>query len=322
MVEITSPVGRIVWGHPTKGRPKVDVNTKQPILKDGKPVTQWAFGVAFPKADFAAVMWPAMAAEAQKLFPSGQFPQNFAWKYDDGDTIDSKGKPFNQREGYAGCIVVAISTESFEPQVTKLIGPGQYQNIPGDQVKCGDFVRVALQIQNHGPKQGAAGSPSGLYMNPRLIEFVGFGSEIFNGPDATQVFGGAAVALPPGASAVPIATAAAPIPFQPAPASAPAFPTPAPVAPAPFAVPSPATPAAPSFPAPVPFPSPIAFPSSAPAPVPAHDFVVAATAQNPPGMPAMPVAKQQYSAAIGPAPAGYRIVNYSADGRSMIIEQI
>jgi hypothetical protein len=48
-----------------------------------------------------------------------------------------------------------------------------------------------------------------LYVSPNLVELVAFGDEIVSGPDASKVFGGAAIAsLPPGASATPILPAA------------------------------------------------------------------------------------------------------------------
>jgi len=39
--------GRIVWGNPSKAQLKKSQETKQVILKDGQPVQQWAFGVAY-----------------------------------------------------------------------------------------------------------------------------------------------------------------------------------------------------------------------------------------------------------------------------------
>lgn len=335
MTEITTPVGRVVWGN-LKGRPKVNQETKQPVLKDGKPVIQYSFGLAIPKDQFAPV-WAVMVAEGSKIFPSiaaGQIPPSFAMKFVDGDGIDSEGKPFNTREGYRGCYVLAISTEAFEPPLTQLVGPGQYQNVPGDTLKTGHFVRVALDIQSHGQKPGVPTSKAGLYLNPRLVEWVAFGAEIFNGPDATAAFGGTAAALPAGASATPL-SAPAPLPpgapqnppQMPPAGSPPGYPAPAPaVAYAPAAAPPMAPLAAPPMmPAAIPpgYPAPTAYPSSAPAPAvaPAPDFVAAALAAPPPPVaPPTAPATQQYQVPMDqPIPAGYRLLGYSPDGKNQIV---
>jgi len=85
-VELTTPVGRLVFGHPTKSRTKTN-QQRQPLLKDGQPVQQWVFGVAFDKAQFQATIWPAMEQEARTIFPSGA-PPAFSWKWKDGDGVD------------------------------------------------------------------------------------------------------------------------------------------------------------------------------------------------------------------------------------------
>lgn len=110
--------GRIVWGHPAKSKPKTQKNPQtggnEVVIKDGQPVQQWSFGVAFPKDHFQSVIWPAMAQEAATGYPNG-VPRNFSWKYVDGDSVDNRGQPYSLREGYAGCIVLAISTEAYAP---------------------------------------------------------------------------------------------------------------------------------------------------------------------------------------------------------------
>jgi len=335
MAEITSGVGRIVWGHPLKGRGKTN-QQKQPVMKDGKQVIQWAFGVAFPKNEFGGV-WQIMQQQAMTLFPSGQFPPGFAWKYDDGDGIDSKGQSFANREGYKGCIVLAISTEAFAPRVVRLVN-GAYVQVAENEIKTGDFVRVGLDIKPHGPNPQAPGSQAGLYVNPTLVEFVGQGDEIVSGADPTSVFGGQNVALPPGARPIgsmpPASAAPLPIPSaapapMPMPAPAPMAPPmamvpgnpPAPVMPAPVAAPPMAPPAAPPTIMPGGFVPPIASPSNpmpAPAYAPAPDFVQAAI-QTPPPAPVAPV-KQQWALPMGSAiPQGYRHVANNPDG-SMVIE--
>ena len=193
-----SIVGRCVWGNPGKSKNKIDMDTKQPILKDGVPVQQWAFGLAFNKAEFERVIWPAMQSEAAFGYPSG-VPSNFAWKYNDGDGVDSNGKPFSAREGYAGCYILNVTTEAFPPPIY-VFENGAYRTISGDQVKTGDYFAIDLNLQVNVPKQRT--HTPGLYVNPNGLLFFQAGPEIFNGPDAETMFGGgvtSGLALPPGA---------------------------------------------------------------------------------------------------------------------------
>ncbi len=203
-VEIKTQVGRIVWGNPAKAQIKKyqeGPQKGQPVLKDGVPVNQWAFGVAFPKAEFQRDIWPAMAQEAANGYPNGT-PQKFAWKYQDGDGIDSNGQPFNKREGYAGCYVLTVSTEAFAPPIYKWAG-SSYVQLQPNEIKTGDFVALALTVKLNIPTDRTR-TPS-LYINPLGIEFVAYGQEIQNGPDPMALFGGQQRQLPPGASATPIA---------------------------------------------------------------------------------------------------------------------
>ena len=203
-IEITTPVGRIVWGHPGKSRAVMDQKTRLPRTKqDGTPRTAWTFGVAFSKQNFQNVIWPALAQEAQSLYQGGLVPQKFAWKYLDGDGIDGDGKPYSEREGYAGCYILSISTELQAPGLFKFNG-SKYDQLPAEAIKCGDFVAVGLNIKGNVP-QDRTETPS-LYINPTAVELVGYGTEIVSQgtADPNAVFGGRQHQLPPGASATPI----------------------------------------------------------------------------------------------------------------------
>ena len=191
-------VGRIVWGNPKRAQTKKDQRTKQPILKDGQPIQQWAFGVAFPKAEFNAYMKPAFDQEAMTGFPNG-VPQGFSWKYIDGDGVDKQGKPYNTREGYAGCIVLTVSTEAFAPQVFKNVN-GAYYEVAENEIKTGDYVVLNLNLKLNIP-QDRTHTP-GLYVNPNGIELVGQGVEIRNSVNPEEMFGGQQYQLPPGATAL------------------------------------------------------------------------------------------------------------------------
>jgi len=220
--QIVTPVGRIVWGHPNKGEIKKDQKTKQPVIRDGQQVQQWVFGLAIPKNDFIEHVWPAMQATAAEVYPSG-VPSNFSWKYKDGDSIDNKGKPYSDRDGYAGCYVLTISTEAFAPQVYKQEN-GSYRQMQPEEVKTGDYVAVNVNFVGNKPSNPT--HTPGLYVNPNGIVHVGYGAEIVSaGGDPDELFAGAQFALPAGASAQPVAPAAMPamMPQQAAPLPAPAM---------------------------------------------------------------------------------------------------
>lgn len=290
--------GRIVFGHPSKGREKKDIRTRAPIIKDGQKVMQYVFGVAIDKNTFGQQVWPVLYNEARAAFPNG-IPSNFSYKFKDGDTVDSKGQPYAKREGYAGHCVLTISTEGFAPQVFKHVN-GVWQQLNPEEIKCGDFVGVKTTIKYNG-----AVSPNtpGLYINPNGIMHIGYGQEIASGgQDPDEMFAGVQTQQFAGMSATPVmSNAPMPTAMQPAqpmgypPLAAPAQPGYAPAAPvaAPAGYPSAAAPAA-------------------PLPAPAHDFVHAATggahpmpAAAPAYAPAAPASAPAYSPVAPAQPGGY-----------------
>lgn len=286
-VDIVTPVGRIVWGNPLRSQPVRD-NAGKPRLdpETGNQLEQWAFGLAIPK-DQCGQIFEAMNAQAAAIYPDGKYPPSFAWKFVDGDGIDNNGKSYAEREGYAGCYVFSASTQYAAPGVYQRNSQGQFVQL-SEGVKTGDYARASLNIRAHGQKPGVAGAKPGLYVNPNMVELIGYGEEIRNGPSPDQAFGGAAPALPPGASATP--TASGPMPGAPAapqaPNAAPQAPA-APAAPQPPAAPqaAPTAPQAPAMPpaAPPANQAPPAAPAAAPgapvtppgggAPAPNYDFL-------------------------------------------------
>ena len=199
-VQFTTPVGRIVWGHPQRPIIRKDQN-KNPVIRDGKQVEQWSFGLAIPKQEFMEKVWPFLQQEAASAFPNGVPPQ-FAWKFKDGDGVDRQGKPFSAREGYAGCYVLTISTEAFAPPMFKFEN-GVYRPLVAEEVECGYYAAVTVASKFN----GASGTNTpGLYMNPLGILLVGYGPQIMSsGADPDELFKGQTFALPPGASAMPMA---------------------------------------------------------------------------------------------------------------------
>ena len=230
--KLVTPPGRIVWGNPLVGRPKKD-NNNQPVMKDGKPVIVYEFGLAIAKNLFAE-LGAAMQQEATAVCPQG-IPADFAYKIKDGDTgTDQRGNALSSKPGYAGCYVLACSTE-FPIPVYKREGGAFVQLTQG--VKTGDFVRAEITINGHGRAPGKMGAKPGLYLNPNMVEFLGYGEEIRGAANPDDAFG-TPVELPAGASATP--TASGPMPSANQAPAAPFAQSPAPSAPqAPAAPPVP-----------------------------------------------------------------------------------
>lgn len=200
--------GRIVWlvgDTPFVGEQKKDQNTKQPLFNpDGTPKISFGFGLAVPKSSLSGPngqIFQVMQAEAGRLFPNG-FPPSFAWKYKDGDGVDHEGKPFGDREGHAGHLVLALTTMIIPKFFRWDQQAGTNVQIQ-EGIKCGDYVNVQVNVVAH-PAIGQ-GKP-GLYLNPLAVQFLGYGTEIVNvRMNADATFGANAPALPQGATAVPTA---------------------------------------------------------------------------------------------------------------------
>lgn len=294
MQEFTTPVGRIVWGHPMKSQQKKDQKGTILLKKDNvTPRIAWAFGVAYSRAEFEQYILPWLQREASLVYPQG-VPRDFAWKYLDGDRdMDAKNVPYNQREGYAGCYVLSFSTEAYCPPVVKFEN-GVYRQMEAHELKCGDYVAVKAKVEFNKSTQ----SP-GIYVNPEGIDHVGYGQEIVtNTFDPTTAFGGRQYQLPPGATAAPQQQQAPMQPSYNAPAPQPQYQQPAPAAYS-------AAPAAPAG-----YPSQPQYQQPASLPAPAHDFVqnVGAPQQPPvqqyqqPAPAAYPPQQQQYAAPAQAAP--------------------
>jgi hypothetical protein len=197
MVQFTTGVGRLVWGHPLKMTPKLGDDGKPKLGDDGKPVMVVSFGVAFPKPEFQQIIVPKILEAVAATYPEGA-PGHFAWKFVDGDatTGHRKGKPYNQREGYPGCFVMKFETNFAIPGYKQ--GAAGWDQITADMIKTGDYVAVGANFEAHKPK--TANATPGLYTNPNGVLLVGVGQAIINGPDAQAMFGGMNFALPPGAT--------------------------------------------------------------------------------------------------------------------------
>lgn len=205
--EITTPLGRVVWGHPLKPRHKTDNQNNKLFNDDGSPVMEVAFGLAIPQDQFAASVWPAMAAEIGKGYPNGA-PGNFSYKMTQPHEIDNKGKPYSEREGYAGHVVLAVAT-TLQPPAGFKFQNGAYMQIGADDIKCGDWVMVGLNFKVNVPANRSH-TPS-IYVNPLTVLLCYEGDAIAGSgfqADPNQMFGQAPQIAPPPPGARAIGTAA------------------------------------------------------------------------------------------------------------------
>lgn len=228
-IDILTPVGRMVQGHPFDEQTK-DAKGNPLLVKTGpnigQPRVEYFLAIAVPKTDPQyAAFFQQIQLTAQAGFPGGesQLP-TFAWKIKDGD--DPK---YKDKIGFPGHWVINCSG-GFQPKV--FTAGGASQIVDSKQIKRGDYVRVYLSVRGN----GQPASQAGVYLNPSMVELVGYGEEIISGPSGDAVFGATPAALPAGASATPVASAtpiaagapsvAAPVPPAPAAPAAPVTPAP------------------------------------------------------------------------------------------------
>lgn len=196
--DLNTPMGRIVWGHPLKPKQKTSSRngTVTKLFKDdGSPRMEVSYGLAIPAADFAASCWPAFFAEAAKMYTNG-VPRDFSYKMIQEHELDKNNKPYGQRDGYAGHVVISITTELDPPGAFRYEN-GAYRQIGADEIKCGDYAIAGINLKVHG------GESPALYVNPRSLllcyegDAIGGGFEV----DPNQQFGAAPQmpAMPAGA---------------------------------------------------------------------------------------------------------------------------
>lgn len=218
------PIGRFVQGNLYEAQVQTDQKTGQPKIhpvghaQAGQPVKAFYILVAYAKTDPA---WPAfrdfLAAQARADWPQYHDANGvctnptFATKIIDGDSGDEKGRPWAEREGFAGHWVVRYGT-TFAPKVMKWDAQvGGWAETAKDEIKLGDYIKVSGSTQTNKSAQ----SP-GMHVNPELIAFVREGERIVLGVTADAAFGPG----PGGAGGAPAApgTPAPPTPAPPPPA--------------------------------------------------------------------------------------------------------
>lgn len=223
--------GRIVWINKDlyNGAPKTDQQGQPKMNKQGEPMREYTFGLAVPKESLtqenmveggSGEIWAAIHEQAYAVFPSRQTPPNFAWKYKDGDTdIDPKGLPYSARTGYKDNIVFALSTTLIPKFFIYENGSNLMVN---EGIDCGDYVNVQVGIVAHLPMGPSGTGNPGLYLNPMAVQLLKKGEKIVNTPNAEQIFGGQAPALPshfpepqtPTVAPMPLSPVAQAVPMQ------------------------------------------------------------------------------------------------------------
>jgi len=247
-MKYTSPIGRIVQGNGLVGNPQFVGDTQTPKLgKAGTQLVNWYVTVAFDKANpKTGEMVAAIQTEAARLFPAlfpygyqpaaradvqppinagGCIRNDFAYKLIDGDGYDANGKAHSGKEGWKGCWILKISTYAGAMRIVN----GLNNNAPitevgneSGKIKTGDFVICCLDIGSNG-WTGKADSKPGVFMNPDLLQLVGYGDAIVSGPNPDEMLKGAAAAaggyVPAGMSTTPPVAAlpGASVPSLPAP---------------------------------------------------------------------------------------------------------
>lgn len=284
--DILTPVGRIVAGDVFKAN-TTDAQGRPLTIKTGPNAgqtrTEYYFALAIPKTDptYNTEVLAKLQATAKAGFPTmfdanGQCVRpDFAWKIVDGDsTVPNQNNTVpSTKEGYPGHWVLSFKG-GFAPKVYSKGGEAVITD--PEQVKRGYYVRVYGSVAANGDTQ-----KPGVYLNPSMVELVGYGDEINSGPDGGAIFGGAPAAnLPAGASATPLAGT--------------------PIAQAPAAAPQPVAPVA----------APVA-PAAAPQVQPAQDFLNPQGAA--PAAPVAPAAPQPVAAPVAPKTYNVQGAEYTAE---------
>lgn len=154
----TLPVGRLVYGHPSKKIQKTDTQRK-PVMKDGQPVFVHQFGVAYPKNVFNEQIWPIMYHAAKAVFQGYEPPLPpttlFSYKFKDGDGVDKQMRPYSAREGYAGHCVVHFETQFDLLAYRQNTQTGGWDQITENDYKTGDYIAVNCSIEGNKPDNAA-----------------------------------------------------------------------------------------------------------------------------------------------------------------------
>lgn len=218
----TLPPGRIIWGSVFKPR-TTNKKGEQIIIKSGankgQPGAQWSFGLALSKTSPAvnptgAQNWwetpwgQRIMGVGQRGFLNGSWQRpDFAWKITDGDSAipNTVGKAPNASEYNRGHWIIAFTTYTGAPPQFMKDQSGAFKQILDEAayIKTGYYAEVNVGIKPN------TGESAGLYLTPRMVALVGYGTEIIMGPDVNEA-GFGQQAMPAGAMATPVGGMAQP----------------------------------------------------------------------------------------------------------------
>lgn len=219
-------LGRLVQGDPFKAQPqeKDDKTGNLKFLKNGEPACPFYVAVAIEKNpanrfiiegvpsfesqreiidQLARTAWPQFFGTRPQgptfgaHLPADCTNPQFANKVIDGDGFDSKGRPFANNEGWAGCWVIKVNSY-YAPQVQEWRDdqvdgrgarlPAGWFNctVTGRTIKTGDYISVSGTCESNKSTQ-----TPGMYMNLDLVAFEKEGELIVakTAVDATQALG-------------------------------------------------------------------------------------------------------------------------------------
>lgn len=256
---LLSPLMRVLQGSAFKA--ETTDNKGQPLLvksgpNKGQPRSEYWMTCGIRKddpewPDYQHALHEEAAAAFPNFFPGGAYAActhpRFAFKYQDGDGVDSNGKRNSEKEGWAGMWVVSFKN-GFAPQVYHANHYARAEQVTDpNTLKCGFWVRISSSIEGNGVGVGSAdpNAVPGLYNNMQMVSIEFAGPEIVTGPDPLTAFAARPQSAPPagaftasaGSPTPPAGTVAPPVAVvppasiaPPPPAGAAALP-PAPVSP-------------------------------------------------------------------------------------------
>lgn len=200
---ITTPVARLVRGSLYERNSKAYDGSPQKNSK-GEPYTNYWFDIAIPKgkeSNWNETAWgKEIYAVAKANFLNGQTERkSFSWKIIDGDSdeIGDKsisGKPPCSFEGFQGSWIMRLKT-LWDFGIYDRHGKNKL--LEDQVINLGDWIQVNLEVSKN------TGASPGIYLNPKVVSFSGFGDRIIVSIDPSECGFGEAP-LPKGASEVPM----------------------------------------------------------------------------------------------------------------------
>jgi len=215
-IKIVTPVGRLLQGSVFTGQTTDQKGVAYAYkrgAKTGQPYSKYIAVIGIEKSNpewpefWAKIHAVAVAGFPQLFDPAGNPLREFHWKYVDGDSTvpDQGGHPPCQKPGFPGHHVLRFTVNGFAPRACSR-GGMEILTDPAS-IKRGDYIRIVGTVEPNGDV-----SKPGLYVEQKLIEFIGYGQEISTGGmDAKAELAQAAVGyIPAGMSSTPMAPASVP----------------------------------------------------------------------------------------------------------------